>query len=71
MCPICHGTKTIIRTSKRLSNEYQVLYCDCLNIKCLTRFTINSTLGKVLHSLKDEMQQVEDKCKEEQLPLNL
>lgn len=53
MCPICHGINTTIRTSRRMSAEYQVLYCDCLNENCLTRFVVDSTVSSVVHTLSD------------------
>lgn len=51
ICPICHGSKTTIRTSKRITPAYQVLYCDCLDENCLTRFKVDSTLAGVIHTM--------------------
>ena len=44
ICPICHGTHTTIRTSKRMAVGYQVIYCDCLDENGLTQFKINYTV---------------------------
>ncbi|MEC4729138.1 hypothetical protein HWQ46_26925 [Shewanella sp. D64] len=52
ICPVCDGNKTTIRTSKRIAVGYQVLYCDCLDENCLTRFKVDSTIAGVIHTMR-------------------
>ncbi|GEK13234.1 hypothetical protein AFI02nite_12700 [Aliivibrio fischeri] len=74
-CPMCKGSNTSIRTSKKITSSYQVLYCDCNNEDCLTRFTVDLTTGHVIHTIYNINQhtqpQEQAKDKELQLTLNI
>ncbi|GAA5647600.1 hypothetical protein Vpro01_03396 [Vibrio proteolyticus] len=54
-CPECGGRNTTIRTSKRENIKLQVLYCDCLEEKCLTRFKVEAETTYVIFTLKEEL----------------
>lgn len=71
-CPECGGRNTTIRTSKRENLKLQVLYCDCLNETCLTRFTVTAETTRILFTLKEEISsQSTSKSHTDQIPLNL
>ena len=72
-CPMCRDTNTSICTSRKITPDYQVLYCDCHNQDCLTRFTADLTTGHVIHTLYEEKinPQPQENRPENQLAFNL
>jgi hypothetical protein len=72
-CPMCNSGNTSIRTSNKITPAYQVLYYDCNNENCLTRFTANLTTGHVIHTLFEEKAnpQPQENSPENQLAFNL
>lgn len=56
LCPKCEKRNTRIRTSKQVTPDFQVLYCDCMDETCLTRFKINMMLEKIIWSLDNEQE---------------
>lgn len=59
-CPQCQGRNTKITTSRRETDLFQVLYCDCQNEECLTRFKVEACTTKVISSLANELNQKQD-----------
>ena len=54
-CPICLGGNTKIRTSKKVLANFRIVYCDCLDPECVTRFKVEFGSGSVIHTLNQKL----------------